>query len=262
LQCSVFVVHCLARNPECQLSYSGEPDCLHFWTRNTAAGDEIGFDFVGRVQHSKLSFTAFCEDMTRRYKLFAIDSACFMSRSTFVLWFFSWAARMRIDFREHIDPWCGRNPHVLAGDGTHIGLTVRHLRIEPIDRPAADADIQQPSHRRYDRVFLPYANSDDKGAIRCARATLSQACKQALCEDRAALPITAESVENLVRILPDDEAVKTVIIKFLSHGFPQPVHESLARFLKLLACDAPVSALLPFRYICRIRASLNSFLAG
>lgn len=261
LQCSVYVIDCMAKNPRCRLSYSGEPDCLHFWTHSTAAGDEIGFDFVGRVEHSKISFTAFCEEMTRRYKLFAIESACFMSRSTFVSWFFSWAARMRIDFRKHIDPWCGRNPPVVAGDGTHIGLTVRNLHIEPIDRAAPDADIQQPSHRRYDRVFLSYANSADKGAIRNARATLLQACNQALSEDRADPAISAESVHNLIRILPDDDAVKSVISKFLNRGFMQPVHGSLASFLKLLACDAPVSALLPFRYLDQIKVALNSFLA-
>jgi hypothetical protein len=89
--------------------------------------------------------------MTRRYKLFAINSVSFMSLSTFVSWFFPWAARMKIDFRQHIDPWCGHNPPVLAGDGTHIGLTVRNLRIQPVDTPAHNAQILQPSHRRYDR---------------------------------------------------------------------------------------------------------------
>jgi len=119
--------------------------------QGTAAGDEIGWDFVSRVQHSKLSFTAYCDELSQRYKLFAFYSAGFMSRSTFVSWFFSWAGRMNIDFRAHIDPWCGRCPPVIAGDGTHIGLALRNLHIDPIDKSTTTGEVKPCNHRRYDR---------------------------------------------------------------------------------------------------------------
>jgi hypothetical protein len=95
IQCQVFHVDCLARTDQCRLQhYSGEVDCLHFWTKHTTAGDEIRWDFVFRVRcfTSKISFTTFCDEMTEHLKTANSQSASFMSRSTFVYWFFSWAA--------------------------------------------------------------------------------------------------------------------------------------------------------------------------
>jgi hypothetical protein len=111
--------------PNCRLQYTGENDCLHLWTKETSAGDEIGWDFVSRVKRSRISFTSFCNEMTDTYKSNYLSSAKFMSRSTFVSWFFSWAATMNIDFRRSIDPWCGYSPNILACDGTHIGMSLR-----------------------------------------------------------------------------------------------------------------------------------------
>lgn len=36
------------------------------------------------------------------------------------MFFFSWAARMRIDICQHIDPWCCPNLKFLASDGTDL----------------------------------------------------------------------------------------------------------------------------------------------
>jgi hypothetical protein len=84
-----------------------------------------------------------------------------------------------------------------------------------------------------------YTEGTDKAAVRKARCTLLQACKHALSEERSMQAVDAESASNLLSVLPD--RVKSVMLAFLDHGFPQPVHVSLASFLKLLACDAPVS---------------------
>lgn len=66
------------------LSYSGAQDCIHFWTKETCAGDEVGWDFIRRVSISKMTFSAFCQDMTAVYRSTFLISAKFMSRSTFV----------------------------------------------------------------------------------------------------------------------------------------------------------------------------------
>ena len=43
---------------------------IFFYTNKTCAGDEIGWDFVSTVQKTKVSFTGFCTEMTRRYNKF------------------------------------------------------------------------------------------------------------------------------------------------------------------------------------------------
>ena len=32
-----------------------------------------------------------------------------------------------MDFRKEIDPECGYHPKILACDGTHIGVSIKHL---------------------------------------------------------------------------------------------------------------------------------------
>ena len=61
-----------------------------------------------------------------------------MSVKTFIGWFFGWLSAFKIDFRKEIDPYCGHNPKMLACDGTHIGVSLRHLRL---DNPVTKADI-------------------------------------------------------------------------------------------------------------------------
>ena len=66
LVCNVFLLKCLRNN--CTLEYSGEEHSIHFLSTMTCAGDEIGWGFVSLVKSSKLSFTSFCDEMTRKYK--------------------------------------------------------------------------------------------------------------------------------------------------------------------------------------------------
>ena len=61
-----------------------------------------------------------------------------MSVKTFIGWFFGWLSAFKIDFRKEIDPYCGHNPKMLACDGTHIGVLLRHLRL---DNPVTKTDI-------------------------------------------------------------------------------------------------------------------------
>ena len=61
-----------------------------------------------------------------------------MSVKTFIGWFFGWLSAFKIDFHKEIDPYCGHNPKMLACDGTHISVSLRHLWLE---NPVTKADI-------------------------------------------------------------------------------------------------------------------------
>ena len=131
------------------LSIMEKTNPFFFLSKMTCAGDQIGWDFISMVKTTRTSFTAFCNEMTRRYRTTNLFSAPFMSVKTFVNWVFAWMAQMEIDFRKGVDPWCKYKPETLACDGTHIGVSVRHLRLEhPVT--AADDTMEQitPMHKR------------------------------------------------------------------------------------------------------------------
>ena len=111
---------------------------MFFYTSTTCAGDEIRWDFIHAVKTSKISFTGFCNEMTRVYKTTHTNGDPFMSVKTFIGWFFGWLSAFKIDFHKEIDPYCGHNPKMLACDGTHIGVSLQHLRL---DNPVTKADI-------------------------------------------------------------------------------------------------------------------------
>ena len=147
LKCDVYTRRCLKGN--CTLEYDGKEHSIHFWSCQTCAGDEIGWDFISSVKSSKISFTSFCNEMTRKYVTTNALSVPFMSANTFVKWIFSWMSSMQIDFRKQIDPWCAYTPKVLACDGTHIGVSLRHLVIDDtVTKTDLPADIVEPKHKR------------------------------------------------------------------------------------------------------------------
>ena len=60
---------------------------MFFYTSTTCAGDEIRWDFIHAVKTSKISFTGFCNEMTRVYKTKHTNGDPFMSVKTFIGWF-------------------------------------------------------------------------------------------------------------------------------------------------------------------------------
>jgi hypothetical protein len=86
--------------------------------------------------------------MTTRYQTTDCRSAKFVSINTFVKVLFSWLVSFKIDFRKEIDPKCGYDPKLLACDGTHIGVSVKHLRLDhPVTAPD-DPTVKDPLHKR------------------------------------------------------------------------------------------------------------------
>ena len=143
-------------NNTCEINYSdlAKEEGLFFYTKMTCAGDEIGWDFFRSVKSSKISFTGFCTQMTNYYKTTHTNPQPFMAVKTFIGWFFGWLSAFKIDFRKEIDPFCGYNPRVLACDGTHIGVSLRHLKLEkPVTKPDKQDIIPWNHHKPERHVF-------------------------------------------------------------------------------------------------------------
>ena len=121
----------------------------------TTAGDEIGWDFVTSVITTKSSFSAFCKEMTRKYKTTNIRAGSFMSPNTFIKCFFGWIASFKIGFRKEIDPWCQYKLKMLACDGTHIGVSIRNMHLDPAVTTIDDKETTLKSlHKRNNRLIL------------------------------------------------------------------------------------------------------------
>lgn len=260
VKAEVYLRKCLSKTP-CVLPYSGAEDNIYFWSKQTAAGDEIGWDFCSRVVTTKSSFTAFCTDMTRIYKSVHPLSPPFMSRSTFIQWFFSWAAAMDIDFRQDVDPWCGHNPTVLACDATHVGVAIRNLHISPINKPDTDA-VVFPSHRRFDRVFLPYNTYSRKEDVVASRSHLSYLCTLVKGESKTTLSPDDMAIGNnlLLQCCPQNPSCKQVLQNFVSQIYPDNISQRLSDILLFLATDHPISTLLPTRFIPEVYYACTSLI--
>ena len=79
----------------CYLENSGEHNSIFFLSKVTCARDEIGWDFISMVKSSRVSFTAFCNEMSRRYRTTNTFSSSFRSVDTFVKWIFAWMESMK-----------------------------------------------------------------------------------------------------------------------------------------------------------------------
>ena len=56
---------------------------------------------------------------------------------------------MQIDFRKEVDPWCKYNPKTLACDGTHVGISLRYLKLEsPVTAHDQTMEPVTPVHKR------------------------------------------------------------------------------------------------------------------
>ena len=97
---------------ECSLQDTGENECIYFWFNEKAIAEEVFYKFE-RLMFKKLTFSSYCEEMTATYNEYSHIKTSFMSKNTFINSFFGWLASMKIDFRQHVDPWCGTLPSFL-----------------------------------------------------------------------------------------------------------------------------------------------------
>ena len=156
---------------DCRIKYSGLQDGLHILSSSTAAGDELGWDFINNVTTSQMSITSFCFITESRYHGKKVS---FMSRQTFTDWIFSWMSNFHIDFRKPCSQ-CQYNPPILACDGTKLGIFFKNSSVEAIEEPTCDETFR-PAHRRTERQFFSYkldADASVKKLRRLAREDLS-----------------------------------------------------------------------------------------
>ena len=86
--------------------------------------------------------------MTNLYKTIHSDPQPFMAVKTFIEWFFVWLSAFKIHFQKEVDPFCEYIPRVLVCDGTHIGVSLRHLKLEkPVTKPDKDNIISWVHHK-------------------------------------------------------------------------------------------------------------------
>jgi hypothetical protein len=55
---------------------------------------------------------------------------------------------MEIDFRLEIDPWCKHDPPILACDGTHIGVQIKQMVLDPPITKADKEGDKVPQHHK------------------------------------------------------------------------------------------------------------------
>jgi hypothetical protein len=223
----------------CSHKWTGEQDCIFRSSSHIAAGYEIGWDFVDHVKNSKYSFSAYCNHMTTTYKRYDLGSRNFMDCKTFINWFFSWASHQVVEFRQPCT-WCGWSPKLLAGDGTHVGIRVPNVSIDPIDQPGQNETIIAP-HRINDRCFL---SGKSKTEIRRHLAYLSKKILGKLKNEE----IISEEMEttltfSLFSNLPTYS--KPLFQAFMSQKLDHEELMNTAKIFLVLSYEAPLISLLP-----------------
>ncbi len=256
------------------IRYTGEKENIFFNSPNLGMGEELFWDFHGFFNYGKLSFTKFCSQKTDHYKTNSPIAAPFVSNHTFIDLFFSWVARMGIDFRKEVDPWCGYDPKVLACDGTHIGVSLKMQNLRDPVTSSELLDQKLPSlHKKDHRCFLPYPLKDNfssvaehervKASTRNARTNLllfvSRHLKEApeLFEienerereeaERKEMSDRQDLYSTLVRL--GSKVTEKFVTKFLRKDLPPNIMTPAAKLLKLLLkTSAAISNVMPFRF--------------
>ena len=249
------------RSGSCTLEYTGEEDGIYFWSRETAVATEVLYDFERKL-FQRTTFSAFCEQMSLVYRSSSFsEKVKFMSSATFVNCFFGWLTSMKIDFRQHVDPWCGYNPKFLACDGTHVGISIKKMNVVPMEE--ADLAESKPAvHKRFSRVFLPYDENNKTNAehVRMARVHLKYLANKHL---KKCTPMAREEEDELNHLLlsicPEEARGVMEVFAFNPEGVPTPLLLSLAKLMKLLASDAAMESLLPYKNIQRISEIIQTF---
>ena len=93
-----------------------------------------GWEFLESVMACKQTFSGFVSVYNAKYDRVGSPQH-FMSVQTFIKWFFAWASRMQVEFREMCHG-CQGVPKILACDGTKIGIGFKQSFVTPIETPS------------------------------------------------------------------------------------------------------------------------------
>ena len=196
----------------CEKKYTelAKEEGIFFYTKMTCAGDEIGWDFIRCVKSSKISFTGFCTQMTNFYRTTHSNPQPFMAVKTFIGWFFGWLSAFKIDFRKEIDPFCGYNPRVLACDGTHIGVSLRHLKLDkPVTKPDK-TDVSPWVHGKPERRMFHRKQDKDHVKYMC-RKILNQIKPEQILSDIDERGLTLETLQKISQDKPLRDFIEPIL---------------------------------------------------
>ena len=150
---------------------------------------------------------------------------------------------MKLDFRKEIDSVCGYYPKILTCDGTHIGISIKHLHLDkPITQPDTD-DIKKAKHQRVKRVlFRP-------------KGTREQVCY--FCND-----IMVTHTQEEIADFPNPNQMKLDLQNFIQAKCAEPVMnfiqtvldcnqdeellKEMAHILHMVTGDAAISSVVSF----------------
>ena len=244
---------CLNDRPECLLVYSGEQDALHILSTHTAAGDEIGWDYINHATRSTTSLGAYCDIMSERYP----SGVSFMSRQTFTEFIFSWMSSFRIDFRQTCSV-CGDNPQIIACDGTNIGIFGQNSSVPPVESPTCTNKVQQ-QHSRTDRQF--FAHSRDSATHIKQAHILAQKDLQFVIAGNSCNTGTEERgldarKQHILSCTP--EKCVPMMTSFINKEYHPHVSACLHPIMKVLATSYPLSSLINYRFLPQLSAILQN----
>ena len=243
VECLMYSAFCEAGQCESTHESVAKEMGIFFTSGVTCLGDEMGWDFISLVKKTKISFTGYCGEMTRRYRSNNVLARDFISPNTFIRWFFGWLSAFQIDFRKHVDPWCEYSPEVLACDGTHIGVAVKNLYLQKPVTGIDDKDkIVKAKHKRYDRVIIINTK---------AREQLNYICKERLGKLTPKQVKTPEEVQARNNALMEhltnigEPVLEEFINIFLQQNQDEEVLNAMLQLLYMLSGDASMSTVAP-----------------
>ena len=229
----------------CKIPYTqaAEEKGIFMKTTYTGTGDEIGRDFIEFVCKTKSSFSAYCNELTHRYQTTFIQVHSCLGTHLFLL-LFSWIATSKIDFRKEVDPCCEYKLPLLACDGTHIGVSVRNVKLDkPVTKPDIKNGALKPIHKKGDRVILQHA-----GARRhlkyMSKKYLKKLKQNEILQPELEREKTKEVLEITSRISPQP-CYESLLI-FTEKAMHQDMLHVLARLYYMLSGDAAMSTVVPF----------------
>ena len=277
IQCCICAFSCTSEDCLQLVEYDPEEDGIHFWSDQTCMGDEIGYTFLNLMMSSSMTFSGFCDHMNSIYKSRDTNFS-FVCKQTFIDWWYSWAAAFKFDFRKDADPWCKDHPKVLVGDGTHTGISLKHLDMTAIEAEEVNTNVRTV-HIRYDRHFISEPDeaatmtkadlAAKRSELSSARSHLRKICEYHMFGKEYKLdckhcienhvygtehPMVCQEMQSKNQILVNNckgdntKSLVNILLNFHDRNLSQPFMNAIANFFLLLSCDVtPVSAVVPFK---------------
>ncbi len=268
----MFDLDCLASNPQCRVNYCGSQDALHFLSNQSAAGDEMGYDFITHASSMPTTLSGYCGVINQRYTIINKKAHKFMSRTTFTDWLFSWMASFQKDFRKKCS-LCGQHPKYLGCDGTKVGVYLRQTDINPIEMPTIDTEIE----RLADRNSRGFFNSKEPKQNLKARDNLQFFCTKYTGGKDIEAPGKNEKKSKKKKSkqqlpqkkpVPDEESLDVkrrnicnstpkacldVIRRFVYGSFDQTVLRAFARICEVFASEKPLTSLVNYKFVDQLQ---------